>query len=142
MKGMNLGRVVLGGLLAGVVINVGEFILNMWLTADEWQRALESMGAHQGPDAISYYVVGAFVMGLVGVCLYAAVRPRMGPGPMTAVWVGVVLWLLAWAWPTLSLPFWGPFSAKLVWVTLVWTVFEVPLAILAGAWIYREEAAA
>jgi hypothetical protein len=26
-------------------------------------------------------------------------------------------------------------------ISLAWALFEVPLAVLAGAWVYREEAA-
>ncbi|MCG6956048.1 MAG: hypothetical protein LJF04_08650 [Gemmatimonadetes bacterium] len=142
MKGVNLGRVVMGGLLAGLVINIGESILSMGILGDEWQQVADSLGAQQGPAAIAYYVVGGFVVGLVGVWLYAAVRPRMGPGPATAVKVGLVVWLLAWAWPTLALLFWGAFPAKLIWVSLVWGFVEVPVGILVGAWSYREEVAA
>jgi hypothetical protein len=142
MKGINLGRVVMGGLLAGLVINLGESVLNMAVLGDEWQQAAAALGAQQGPGAIAYYFAGALVVGIVGVWLYAAMRPRMGPGPATAVQVGVAVWLLAWAWPTLALLFWNAFPAKLIWASLAWGFFEVPIGVMAGAWIYREEVAA
>ena len=139
MKGVNLGRVVMGGLLAGLVINIGESILSMGILGDEWQQVAANLGAQQGAGAIAYYVIGGFVVALVGVWLYAAMRPRMGPGPATAVKVGLVVWLLAWAWPTIALLFWGAFPAKLIWVSLVWGLVEVPLGIVVGAWTYRED---
>jgi hypothetical protein len=138
MKGVNLGRMVTGGLLAGLVINIGESILSMGILGDEWQQVAANLGAQQGPGAIAYYVIGGFAVGLVGLWMYARMRPRMGPGPATAVKVGLAVWLLAWAWPTLALLFWGAFPAKLIWVSLVWGIVEVPLGILVGAWIYRE----
>lgn len=142
MKGVNLGRVVTGGLLAGLVIDIGETMLSVGILGDEWQQVAANLGAQQGPAAIAYYVIGGFVVGLVGLWLYAAVRPRLGPGPGTAVKVGLAVWLLAWAWPTLALLFWRAFPAKLIWVSLAWGFVEVPLGILVGAWTYREKVAA
>ena len=142
MKGINLGRVVGGGLVAGLVITIGEAILNMPVLGGEWDQAMGALGIVQGTGAIVFYIVGAFVIGIVGVCLYAAMRPRLGPGPATAVKVGLVIWLLGWAWPTLGLLFWNVFPAKLIWVSLVWGVVEVPVAMVAGAWLYREDTAA
>ena len=142
MKGINVGRVIAGGLLAGLVITIGEAILNMPVLGAEWDQAMSALGITQGTGAIVFYTVAAFVIGIVGVWMYAAMRPRLGPGPATAIKVGLVIWLLGWAWPTLGLLFWDVFPTKLIWVALVWSVVEVPVAMMAGAWLYREDAAA
>ena len=142
MKGINVGRVVGGGLLAGLVITIGEAVLNTVVIGADWERAMATLGITQSAGEMIFYVVGAFVIGIVGVCLYAAMRPRMGPGPATAVEVGVVLWLLAWAWPTGAIAFWGVLAGRAILIGLVWGLVEVCLAMLAGAWLYREDAAA
>jgi hypothetical protein len=41
MSKINLARVLRGGLLAGLVINVGELILNSMVLASEWAEFLE-----------------------------------------------------------------------------------------------------
>lgn len=142
MNGMSAGGVIKGGLLAGLVINVGEFLLNGVIIAQPWEEAMAAMGAQQGPAAMTLYVVGAFVMGVVALWLYAAARPRLGAGPMTAVKVGLVVWLMAWAWPILGWMAMGIVPQNILWISLVWGLVEVPLAVVVGAWIYKEEGAA
>jgi hypothetical protein len=44
MGGINWGRVILGGLLAGILINVFEFILNGIILAKDWEAALLTRG--------------------------------------------------------------------------------------------------
>jgi hypothetical protein len=138
MGGMNVGGVVKGGLVAGLVINVGEFILNGVVVADAWAAATQALGIEQGAAAMSVYVIGAFVMGLVGVWLYAAARPRLGAGPATAVKMGLVVWALACLWPIASFMTMGLLPRSLLLISLVWEVVEVPLAIAVGAWLYKE----
>src|SRR5437667_4515115 len=47
--------------------------------------------------AIGVFVIGGFVLGVLLVWLYAAIRPRFGPGPKTSLIAGLVLWFLAYA---------------------------------------------
>lgn len=44
MSGINIGRVVLGGLLAGLVLNIGESILNVPILGAQMDAAMESLG--------------------------------------------------------------------------------------------------
>jgi hypothetical protein len=43
--------------------------------------------------AIATEVVSSFVVGFLLVWLYAAMRPRFGPGPKTAILAAVVVWI-------------------------------------------------
>jgi hypothetical protein len=38
-------------------------------------------------------VIGTFVIGFLLVWLYAAIRPRFGPGPKTAIIAGLAVWV-------------------------------------------------
>jgi hypothetical protein len=42
------------------------------------------------------YLVTTIVLGLLLAWLYAAIRPRYGPGPMTALRAGTFLWVATW----------------------------------------------
>jgi hypothetical protein len=71
--------------------------------------------------------------------MYAAIRPRIGPGPKTAICAG----LLVWAFSYLYAAVYGHagvtvYPPKLTWLSVAWSVVEVPVATLAGAWLYRE----
>jgi hypothetical protein len=139
MGGINTGRVILGGLLAGLVFNIGETILNAVVLADSMATLAEAHNLTQpGPAAISVFVVLGFILGIVMVWLYAAVRPRLGPGPKTAAMIGVVVWFFAYMISTVGMVVMGMASANMAVLILVWGLVELVLAALAGGWAYKE----
>lgn len=140
---MNRKRVIAGGLLAGLVLNIGETILNVPIIGEEFDAAMQELGAPaMTGSTIALFVVMLFLLGILAVWLYAAVRPRLGPGPKTALKVGIVVYLLAFVFPNVGVLAMGIFPARLLLIALAWELFEVPLAVLAGAWAYKEEPAA
>jgi len=140
MGKINLGRVVLGGLLAGVVLTVLEFVLNEPILGDQWTAAMESLSrtAPESAGAMIGYVIWNFLLGIALVWFYAAVRPRFGPGPKTAVLTGVAVWFVLWLLGFGGTVIAGMFPTNLVVITLIWEFFEVPIATVAGAWLYQE----
>lgn len=143
MGKINTARVILGGLLAGVVINIGEFILNEPILGEEWKEAMQALNRPEmGGGEVVWYIIWGFITGIAMVWLYAAIRPRFGPGPKTAVIAGLTVWFLAWL-----LSFGGTlindmFPTRLVIISLIWGFFELPIATLAGAWLYKEQGSA
>ena len=81
---MNMSGVIKGGLVAGLLINVSEYVLNMMVIP-----VPEGAGG-----SIGFWVVYAFVMGLLTAYLYALIRPRCGAGPKTGVCAGLLVWAL------------------------------------------------
>src|SRR5262245_35598664 len=94
MSRINVGRVVLGGLVAGVVANALDFVINAYLMKEEGADMAQRLNLNQDVLATSQYVwMGVdFLWGLVLVFAYAAFRPRFGPGPKTAMISGSTLW--------------------------------------------------
>ena len=141
MGQINWGRVLLGGLLAGLVINVGESVLNLVVFADQMQLMQEEMGI-EAPGAMwmVLYVVLGFVGGIIITCLYAAMRPRFGPGPRTALMAGSAVWYLAWFWPMVAMaPFFASYFALSAYVVaVIFSFIEVAVAALVGGWAYKE----
>lgn len=140
MAQINTGKVVLGGLLAGLVINISEFVAHMWVFAGPFEEIIAELDVEAvGGGEITIYVLFGFVIGLVAVWLYAAMRPRFGPGARTAMMAGGAVWVLARLWPMtdftifLSLP-----TGLFVW-GLIWTLVETLAAAVAGAWLYQED---
>lgn len=139
MGKINLGRVILGGLLAGIVVNIGEFILNEPILGEQWAAAMASLNRPPiGGSAIAWFIVMGFVLGIVLVWLYAAIRPRFGAGPKTAIIAGLAVWFFAWLWGFSSTAVMGLLPDRLVAITIVWGLVEVCIASLAGAWLYKE----
>src|SRR5882762_7518524 len=90
---INFGRVLLGGFVAGLLMNVGEWLLNDKVLGSQ----MKNFFAHHNfplPEgkAIAVAVVMVFVLGIVMILGYAAIRPRFGPGPKTAIIAGLFAW--------------------------------------------------
>ena len=141
MNRINWKRVIAGGLLAGLIINIGEFLLNGVVLASEWATFRQQLGLDDSfaPEQIAVGVINTFLYGIVLIWLYAAIRPRFGPGPRTALIAGGALWVLAYVLFAATLWAGGMFSTRLMVVSIAWGAIEVPVAALTGAWIYRED---
>ena len=141
MKPVNWGRVILGGIAAGIVVNVSEFLLNEVVLKKANEDAMKALGKSM-PEAggtIAVWILWGFLFGIVAVWLYAAIRSRYGAGPATAVKAGLAVWILSSLFSSLVLANLGLFPLNAV--VLAWTFVEVVVATLVGAWLYREETA-
>ena len=52
MGNINVGRVILGGLLAGLVINIGESVLNLFVVAQGMDQALKARNLSVEPEMV------------------------------------------------------------------------------------------
>jgi len=141
MAAINTTRVVVGGLLAGVVMNVLDMFWNLVVLRDDMIGIAQRLGM-DAQTATSFstglpWIIVDFVIGLAVVWNYAAVRPRFGPGAPTAILAAVAPWVFATAvvfgFTSMGLM---PMSAfvKGTLASIVTTI----LGSLAGAWAYRE----
>lgn len=136
---INTGSVIKGGLVSGLIINVGEYLLNVPIMGARMQSELAARNLPPVDNQmIAVFVVMSFGLGLFLVWLYAAIRPRFGPGPQTAACAGLIVWGLAWLWPSIGMGVMGMYSWSLIVLALVWGVAEVILAAIAGAYFYKE----
>ncbi len=139
MSKINHGRVILGGLLAGLVINVGEFLRDGILLADRVAEMLQRLGLAEPSGAqMAVFTLVGFALGIVTVWLYAAIRPRFGPGVRTAIVAGVVIWLLVYPFVSIGYAALEMFPVDFLLIANVWGLVEIPLAAIAGAWLYQE----
>ena len=139
MHGIDLKRVALGGAAAGIVLDVGEYIVHGILLESSWNAARQARdleGYGPGDAAISAAMV--FMLGFILVWTYAALRPRFGVGAKTALRAGFLIWVLAWLWPFLVNLVWNLLPTDLLLIAILWGFFEVMVAALVGARIYRE----
>jgi hypothetical protein len=142
MGRINWGRVFLGGLVAGIVINLSETLLNAVVFKTDMEEALRALGkdpaATMTGSAMAVWILWGFLAGLAAVWLYAAIRPRYGAGPRTAVIAGVGAWFLAGFLSNLAMMNMGLFPRRLILIGLVWGLVEVVIATVAGARLYKE----
>ncbi len=142
MQGINWTRVLLGGIAAGIIIDVIEFLLHGVVLASDWRQAMANLGRpmQETVGDMVFYVLLGLIYGILAVWLYAAIRPRYGAGPLTALVAGFALWLLAYLLPTLSWMALNLFPGRLLAIALLVGLVEILIATLAGAWLYKESA--
>lgn len=96
MPGINLPRVILGGLAAGLVANVLDVAAGLTILLESnnanAQRLNLDPAVVNSTAAMVTWIVADFLYGLLIVFTYAAMRPRFGPGPKTAVIAGLTLY--------------------------------------------------
>ncbi len=140
MTRINGPRVFLGGLLAGVVINTFEFVTNFFVLNEAWVAA-KALDPAVGPPMTGLDVAAlnlwGFLVGLLAIWLYAAIRDTYGLGPKTAIKAGTVVWLLTVFFVVLR-PSVGPglpITADVIAAGVGWV--EITVGSLLGAWQYR-----
>ncbi len=126
--------------MAGVVLASGEAVLDTFVLAEDLAAAAPQGEAPETSLWASAALAGTVACyGIVLVWLYAAMRPRFGAGPKTAIIAGLTLWFIAWALLGVALTLTGAVAPQLAGISAIWGVFELPIAALAGAWFYRED---
>jgi hypothetical protein len=139
MGRINFGRVLIGGLLAGIIINAGEFILNGVLIAEEMNIAMAALNRPPiDPSMIIWFVAFSFGFAIILVWTYAAIRPRFGPGIKTAICASTLCWGLGYLYPNLFFFVMNLFPRDMIILTSIWGLVEVAIAGVAGAWAYTE----
>ena len=134
---------LIGGWIAGVVINVLWFATWRPLVGRSLSAALLALG-HPMQETLGVtvlMVVLIFLVGILLIWLYAAIRPRYGAGPGTAALTGVAAGFLFGVFPDVA---WGLLLRLIparVWVMdAVFTLVAMVVATLLGAWVYKEQA--
>ncbi len=140
MGGINIGRWLAGGGVAGLIMWVIEGAASMLYMAD-MESALEAhnlTAMEMNASTMVLTLAVSLIAGLVLIFFYAAARPRFGPGPKTALIVAIVMWVGAYLLSLLGYEMLGlfPGSMLVTWGTV--GIIEMIIAALVGGWIYRE----
>ena len=138
---INTGKVITGGLLAGLVFNVFDMLFNFTVLANDMTEMasrlhLDPAVATDFSKAIPF-IVADFVIGLLVVWNYAAMRPRFGPGATTAILAGLVPYLAITAvmYGFTSI---GVFTVSMFVKSSCLAIITMAAGSLAGGWAYTE----
>ena len=130
---------MIGGLVAGLIINIGEIVLNDIILGPHIEADMKRMGiTPPGMGFAALAVTFTFVFGILAVFLYAMARARFGPGPRTALLTALILWFCLYAYCGTINMLLINIPPKLILMILAWGIVEYPLGILAGAALYKE----
>ena len=142
---INTSKVITGGLVAGLVMNVSGFLVQGMLLGKRMEAEMLAVapslqGKGMGAGALAGRVLTQFAVGFLLAWLYAAMRPRFGPGMRTAVMAAIPVWVcgflfyLDWLYMEMMTP------ATYVIVSVVMAITLVIAAAIAGA-MYKEDSA-
>ncbi|HEX5068728.1 MAG TPA: hypothetical protein VFV78_00830 [Vicinamibacterales bacterium] len=140
MGRINIGRLVAGGVVAGIVGNALHYVTNVYLMDVEMTDMMQRLNLNQftvESSAVTWIVVD-FIWGLLLVFAYAAMRPRFGPGPGTAAISSITLWagvVSVFA----GLAAMGIYTQQAFIKESALNLVVVLASGLAGAYVYKEE---
>lgn len=139
MGKINWSRVILGGLLAGVVMNVFDWALYGVVLAKDYSAAMQALGKQGSMDnMIPWFVFLDFVCGIALVWVYAAIRPRFGAGARTGVIAGLAVWFFIAFLHALGEAPMQLFPQRLYTIGVLVALVQLPLAAAVGAYLYKE----
>jgi hypothetical protein len=140
---INNARVITGGLAAGLVLNILDFLSNMFIMATRFKTELDAlnpglMAKMEEPAAMGAFIALDFVFGLLLVWTYAAIRPRFGAGVGTAVKAGILAWAVSgttWFF-TVAM---GLFSIHFFLLSAAISLVSMLISAYVGAMLYKED---
>ena len=139
MGQISVGGVLKGGLAAGLIMTVSQFILNVPVAGAQMDQEIAARNLPPvAGNQIAAFVMMTLLLGFATVWLYAAIRPRFGPGPKTAIVAGLVVWALSYLHLAITMGVLGINSMGMVLVGIVWSAVEMIVAASVGGYLYTE----
>jgi hypothetical protein len=144
MTRVNWARLLAGGIVATLICFATDGMMHEGLLHADWAHLYEALSARPAPEATGHaaalisffdYELGR---GVGTVFIYVMMRARYGAGRNTALWAGLVTWLIcSVSGPAQFIPL-GFYSHALWWKVAAVQLVTTLAASLAGAAIYRE----
>lgn len=141
MGNINWGRMVLGGIVAAVILFIVDWIVNGYILASQWSAAMTALGRPEMTPSATLFILVVIVnllIGLTALWIYTGIRPRYGASVQTAIYAGLATWVLAYVVSNLALGISGLIPASILWTSTIVGVIAVPVATVAGAYLYKE----
>jgi hypothetical protein len=143
MGRINWSRVLLSGILAGIGANILAFGSWYLFLEKGWSAELAQLGRpiEETVGFNVFWIVWYLLVGITATWLYAAVRPRFGPGVKTAVIAGLAYWIFAYLLPTVGWESFTKLSGGLLAKDAVANFVVIIVATLIGGKWYQESTA-
>jgi hypothetical protein len=141
MTAINQGRVWLGALVGGIVWWLWSAVVNLGVLGTPYAEAQKNGQLLAQPRYTLftlYWLVTLILLSAVIARLYGHLRQTMGPGPRTALMIGLAVGFAAGFPMSLSMATWGTFPRilPLWWCLDLWAGACIS-AILSG-WLYKD----
>ena len=143
---INTTKVLIGGIAAGVVMNVIDFVTNMYILGARMKAEADAFKPGMSDQMMSSSmmvtnIVMDLLLGILLVWTYAAIRPRFGPGAKTAVYAALLFWVLAAIFLSGYMHM-GMMSSGLWWSFAIIGLVNFLVSAWVGARLYSEDSVA
>jgi hypothetical protein len=144
MSKINVGRLILGGLAAGVVMFLADGFIHEVLLHQLWIDTMAAAGrsvaedeSHRARD-MALFAAHEVLKGLALAWIYGAIRTRFGAGVKTAVLAGLTVWAIMFPVPFIAEIPTGFYGPRLV---TMWSLYEIVPTVVGGlvaGFLYKE----
>jgi hypothetical protein len=146
VRKINVGRMLLGGIVAGILLFLADGFIHEKLLHEHWMEAMKAAGrgvqAEEHGSDLAYFAVFELLRGLALAWVYAVIRSHFGPGPRTAVIAAVAVWAILFPLPFIAeIPI-GFYTTTML---AMWSLYELITNVVAGlvaGSLYKDAAAA
>ncbi|MDE3168951.1 MAG: hypothetical protein KGL75_02315 [Acidobacteriota bacterium] len=138
MGKINWGRVILGGIVAGVVIDLVAYVVNSYVWAQQNDAMMRRLNIQLRPHAIPVFLLEGLLLGIAAVWAYSVARPRYGAGPKTAVITALGVWFIGSFLPTVDNWAIGIVHSRMACAGTLVDLVTLIVASLIGASLYKE----
>ncbi|MFA6469317.1 MAG: hypothetical protein WCW35_10505 [Bacteroidota bacterium] len=140
---INIPRVLLGGIAAGVIVFISNGIVNGAILSSDFQNWAAGMGSLLHPPeqsiSMSLWALMCLIHGIAGVWLYAGMRPRFGAGAKTALLAGFFLWTVCKFTASFDFIALGILPGKIITGQIIGSFVGILIGVFVGALLYKEE---
>lgn len=127
---------LLGGLVTGLIVLVGELALNLAVMGEQMAMLLKRFALPQPtPWVMTQAIARLLLLGMIAVWLASMLARALGDPHRGAFIAGLCIWTLSWAMVQWALVNTGFLTASIAVVNVAWGLVEAPLATWAGFWV-------
>ncbi len=141
MAAINSKRVLIGAIAGGVVWFVWSMIINFTVLGARYEAAQQTgqfLKEPRYPFFVGQWIIILFLLSYILAWLYASTRTTLGPGPGTALRIGLLVGFAIGFPLNFSFATWSPLDRifPLWWMLELWV--GAVLATLVAGWLYKD----
>ena len=140
MRKMNFARLLVGGVVAGAIANLLGYLVDGVMLSQLWSDEMLALGRNEFSTGqiIAFNMLG-IVLGVASILIYVLMRKFTGANWKTAVYAGILTWIVGCLLPNVSFMLVaGLFSKHLTLYTTLGGLVEIVAGTVAGAFFYKD----
>lgn len=131
MKSVSVLRFITGGMVTGLILNVGGLTLVHFFLSGSMKEMIERFGGLPSWAPLAHLTM-RFAIGFGALWVLIATHSRFEAFPSALLVATFVSWMLVYPVPLETWWNVGTFSVRAILLTAIWGYFELLLATLAG----------